>query len=462
MTRKLIVLALVIGAVLLFFRFRSQEVDTRFSGAWRFPDGRIVALSPTGEDGVWRVRDFSDGRVHSLYPITEDTFTLRSGWSPEAPEEGSVFFVPDGAMIWREGPGEVRAERLPLREKAAAFRSGEAELRGRLILPDGPGPHPAVVLVHGSEKDAATVFSHEGWLLAPHGISVLIFDKRGTGSSEGKFGMDFGQLSDDVVAAVEWLRGQPEIDRDRIGLAGYSQGGWISPLAASKTDAVKFVLVGFGMVDSPAEEDRKETLALLRKKGFGEADLAEAGELINAGHEVIRTRFDGGWERIAELKTRYKDEPWVEALDDGTAGSLMKYPAWALRIAGPRLMPRGLDRWWFHDSRPILEKLNIPMLWLIGGDDVEAPNEVTIATIQQLQAHGKPFELVVYPGADHGILLFEEKDGERVYTGYAPGYFQKKMEWLRHQTGLDGSGARRPPGLEPDAWPKPAPTAPRS
>jgi uncharacterized protein len=248
--------------------------------------------------------------------------------------------------------------------------------------------------------------------------------------------MDFGQLSDDVVSAVEWLRQQPEIDPERIGLAGYSQGGWVSPLAASKTDAVKFVLVGFGMVDSPAEEDRKEMLNLLRKKGFGGPDLAEAEELVAASHEVIRSRFDGGWERVAELKARYRNEPWVEALDDGTAGSLMRYPGWVLRIAGPWMMPRGLDRWWFHDSRPVLEKLDIPMLWLIGGDDIEAPNEATIATLERLQARGKPFEMVVYPGADHGILLFEEKEGERIYTRYAPGYFQKKVDWIRTVTGL--------------------------
>ena len=433
MKRRILLLVLALaGGLSLFLALRSRPVDTRFSGAYRFPDGHIAGISPTGED-TWRLRDFASGAVRTLYPEGEDLFAVGPGWGPKAPAEGTVRLTARG-MTWNRAGQEISAERLPLREKTARFRSGDAELYGRLVLPDGPGPHPAVVLVHGSEKDAATVFSHEGWLLAPHGIAVLIFDKRGTGSSEGKFGMDFGQLSDDVVAAVEWLRGQPEIDPERIGLAGYSQGGWISPLAASKTDAVKFVLVGFGMVDSPAEEDRKETLQLLRKKGYGGEDLAEAEELIKAGHEVIRTRFDGGWERVGELKARYKGEPWVDALDDGTAGSLMKYPAWALRIAGPRLMPRGLDRWWFHDSRPTLEKLDIPMLWLIGGDDIEAPNEVTIATLEQLQARGKPFELVVYPGADHGILLFDEKDGERVYTGYAPGYFRKKVEWIREQT----------------------------
>jgi len=304
MKRRTLLLFLVLaGGLALFLALRSRPVDTRFSGAYRFPDGHVAGISPTGEES-WRMRDFASGAVHTLYPEGEDLFTARPGWDPEAPAEGTVRLTPEG-LTWNRAGQEIAAGRLALREKTARFQSGDAELQGRLVLPDGPGPHPAVVLVHGSEKDAATVFSHEGWLLAPNGIAVLIFDKRGTGSSEGKFGMDFGQLSDDVVAAVEWLRAQPEIDAERIGLAGYSQGGWISPLAASKTDAIKFVLVGYGMVDSPAEEDRKEAIHLLRTKGFGDAEVAEAEELIAAGHEVIRSRFDGGWERAGELKARF-------------------------------------------------------------------------------------------------------------------------------------------------------------
>jgi dienelactone hydrolase len=426
MKKILVVAVLVLGAV-FFAASRLRQPDTRFSGAYRFPDGHIVGIQPTTED-TWRVRDFSSGAVHTLYPSGEDRFIARPGWLEEAPADGTVRFTPE-AMIWKE----VRAERLRLLEKTARFRSGDVELYGRLVLPQGKGPHPAVVLVHGSEKDAATVFSHEAWLLAPHGVAVLIFDKRGTGSSGGKFGMDFGQLADDVVAAVEWLRQQPEIDPQRIGLAGYSQGGWIAPLAASKTDAVRFVLVGYGMIDSPSEEDRKETVYALRQRGFGNEDVAKAEELITAAHEVARTRFDGGWDRVAELKGRFKDEPWIEALGDSTAGSVMRYPGWVLRLAGPWTMPRGLDRSWFYDSRPVLEKLDVPMLWLIGGDDIEAPNELTIVVLKQLEAKGKPFETIVYPGTDHGIVLFAEKDGERVYTRYAPGYFQTKVDWILKQ-----------------------------
>ncbi len=446
MKRALLVIAVILVAALAVFAFtRPKPPDTRLSGAYRLEDGRILGISPTDEE-VLRIRDFSTGEVHGLYPLGDDRFTVRPGWAPkEAPESGTAR-IEGRSLIWTQGSQETRAERLLLPEKTARFPSGgtggdeDVELYGRLVLPSGKGPHPAVVVVHGSEKNAATIFYNDPWLLAPRGVAVLVFDKRGTGSSGGKFGMDFTQLAGDVVAAVEWLKQQPEIDPQRIGLTGYSQGGWISPLAASKSDAIKFVLVGYGMVDSPADEERNETIYALRKRGFGEADIAEAEELTSAANEIMRSRFESGWERAGELKQRFKDEAWVAVLDDGTAGSIMRYPGWAMRRVAPWMMPKGLDRHWFYDSRAVLETLDIPMLWLIGGDDIEAPNETTIATLQQLRAQGKPFETVVYPHADHGIRLFEEKDGERVYTGYAPGYHEKRVEWILEQVS-PGCGA---------------------
>ena len=81
----------------------------------------------------------------------------------------------------------------------------------------------------------------------------------------------------------------------------------------------------------------------------------------------------------------------------------------------------------------MLEKLDIPMLWVLGGKDIEAPNEVTIAELERLRAAGKPIDLKIYPEADHGIVDFEEKDGERVYTRYEPGYFELESAWVREK-----------------------------
>ncbi len=97
------------------------------------------------------------------------------------------------------------------------------------MLPLADPPFPSVILVHGSGKDSAVDTYYMAYLFASHGIATLAYDKRGTGGSSGEYNQNFHLLSDDTVAAVEWLRDRSEIDPQAIHLAGYSQGGWISP-----------------------------------------------------------------------------------------------------------------------------------------------------------------------------------------------------------------------------------------
>jgi dienelactone hydrolase len=122
----------------------------------------------------------------------------------------------------------------------------------------------------------------------------------------------------------------------------------------------------------------------------------------------------------------------VPVLRESPAGAFLRYPHWLLRaFARSRLLIVS----WFHEPLPVIEKLDIPMLWVLGGKDIEAPNEVTIAELERLRAAGKPIDLKIYPDADHGIVEFEEKDGERAYTRYSPGYFALESEWVRRQEG---------------------------
>ena len=64
--------------------------------------------------------------------------------------------------------------------------------------------------------------------------------------------------TDGMRIAARWLRTQPEIAKDKVGLAGFSQGGWVAPLAALKDRSIRFVAVGYGLAMSMADEDRLE------------------------------------------------------------------------------------------------------------------------------------------------------------------------------------------------------------
>ncbi|HYQ84879.1 MAG TPA: alpha/beta fold hydrolase, partial [Rubrobacter sp.] len=377
-------------------------------GAYRFDDGHLMAISHSAENS-FRYRDLESGDTGRLNPT--GGLAYRSAEDEEPPLD--VRFHQEGTRVtglaWKPKDGaEGKAVRLPLREEEIRFRNGDVELYGKLVLPaEGDGPFPLVVLVHGSESSAATFFNHRQYQFPATGVAAFVYDKRGTGKSTGKFTMQFPVLAGDVVAAVERLRIHPKIDGERIGLAGYSQGGWVAPLAASKSPHVKFVLVGYGMLEPPSQEDRLEIHHALREKGFGDEEIRKADEVIDAAYGVMKSDMKEGWEEAGAVKRKYKNEPWAPLLRDRISGGFLRYPHWILRTSYARSEMRIVS--WFHESLPVLEKLDIPMFWVLGGKDLEAPNEVTIAELERLRSSGKPFETKIFPDADHGILEFEEK-----------------------------------------------------
>lgn len=136
------------------------------------------------------------------------------------------------------------------------FRSGNYALKGYFYAPPGAGPHPCMVLNHGSGIDRGTLdVSRPGTasLLASWGLASFLPHRHGYGNSEGpawreQVSSPFGtpeydaQLaarldreSEDVLAAGEIATALPEVRADHIGVMGSSFGGINTLLAASKS-----------------------------------------------------------------------------------------------------------------------------------------------------------------------------------------------------------------------------------
>ena len=189
------------------------------------------------------------------------------------------------------------------------------------------------------------------------------------------------------------------------------------------------------MLDSPAEEERIETRNELRKRGVDEASLEKVDELTLAAVRVVASGFEEGWDEFDAIVERYEGEPWLDQFDGTTVGAFLRYPHWVVRFAGPWAAPSRLP--WYYDSVYVAEQLSIPVVWMIAGADESAPPEFTIEQVRRLRDEGKPYPLIVFAGAAHGMLEFEERDGERVYTGYASDYFKTEVSWARRLTGLE-------------------------
>jgi dienelactone hydrolase len=118
-------------------------------------------------------------------------------------------------------------------------------LAGMLFIPDGQGPFPGAVIIHGSgasHRDNSWYLTLTQYL-QKNGVVVLLPDKRGSEESQGEWrGASFEDLATDTLAAVSFLRSQDRVPISYIGLVGMSQGGRIAPIAANQSDEISFIV----------------------------------------------------------------------------------------------------------------------------------------------------------------------------------------------------------------------------
>jgi pimeloyl-ACP methyl ester carboxylesterase len=323
----------------------------------------------------------------------------------------------------------------------ARFDSHGTELSGVLIEPPAPGPHPLVVMVHGSERYSPRN-SYYPYILAAYGLSVFAYDKRGTAGSDGEYTQNFELLADDAAAALKEAR---RLGGNRISRAGYfggSQGGWVAPLAATRAPA-DFVAVGFGLIASPIEEDRDQVADDLREKGFGAQDTAEALKLAAAASTITASHFTNGFENFAALKRRYSTKPWFRAVKGEYTGAMLKLPESDLRRVGQALFDN-VELIWDYDAPSVIQRLRVPLLWIFAEQDREAPPEVTFKRLAELRAQGADVAIYSFPHTDHGIYEFTQgADGSRTVTRLAPGYFQLLTDWIKGFVGGSYGAARK-------------------
>ena len=143
------------------------------------------------------------------------------------------------------------------------FRSGELMLKGLMWKPAGPGPFPAVVYNHGSERQHDVHFALIGPMFAREGFVLFAPYRRGQGLSadqgtwvldtlsrvaqeegmiaRGKKAVDLLKTEQlgDLLAAINRLEGMPFVDRDRIAVVGNSFGGVLTMVMAERGGGIR-------------------------------------------------------------------------------------------------------------------------------------------------------------------------------------------------------------------------------
>ena len=318
----------------------------------------------------------------------------------------------------------------PFREVGLPIASGEVTLAGRLFLPEGPGPHPAVVLLHGGglqQLNEAPLFYAP--LLARCGIAALVYDKRGTGASGGAWGEAvFDDFVDDAAAAVALLARRHDVDAGRIGLIGFSQGGRLAPVVAVRHGQVAFV-VSVSAPFTPVAETRLYALdRLLRRESLSDAD-----------REALLALWTSHFAAIADT-----DSAALAALDEAVGEAAGPLKTSLLPPPSTRLPQTPTYNSMGRDYTAELQALHIPMLAVYGDRDAVVPVQRSVEALRGVLkkgGHGM-LDVKVVPFADHSFTDWTFNQRIKIEKTIVAWILERLAE-LRSGTPRPGTGQER-------------------
>lgn len=159
-------------------------------------------------------------------------YTFSDGTVGNTQDAGALIACGKDAVLVN---GKERWPKVALVETDTRFESHGVMLAGRLMeAPCAGKDTPLVVYAHGSESSGWIDRARDPYQMVGRGLSVFVYDKRGTGLSEGEYTQNFPRLADDLVAASREAKWLAQGRYGRFGLTGVSQGGWIAPLAQAR------------------------------------------------------------------------------------------------------------------------------------------------------------------------------------------------------------------------------------
>ena len=246
----------------------------------------------------------------------------------------------------------------PVIKQDIIINSEGVNLAGTIYKPKNA--YASVVVVHGSGQE--TRMTEFAELLANNGISVLTYDKRGVGKSGGVYAgpevgtnnvdsLNINLLAKDARAALNKIKNYS--NDTPIGLLGFSQAGWIIPIAANNNPLVNFMV----LFSCP-------TITSLEQLRFQFYTNGNTNFWVNHTEEDARNHIKNDSDRYQFIST---------------------------------------------DPKVALRNISAPSLWLFGEKDIQIPVKLCIEQINTLKSEGKPFEYTLFSNLGHNTPFTDDK-----------------------------------------------------
>ncbi|MEA9414715.1 alpha/beta hydrolase family protein [Flavobacterium sp. PL02] len=314
-------------------------------------------------------------------------------------------------------------------------------LAGTLTLPKKEGVFPVVILISGSgaQNRDEELAGHKPFLvlsdfLTKNGIAVLRYDDRGTAQSTGNFknstSLDFAT---DALAAVNYLQTRKEINKQKIGLIGHSEGGLIAPIVATNSKNVNFIvlLAGPGLPGNQLLLSQQKLIA--QTAGMSEADIQKAQETNKTAFNIIAKSKSP--EQLKTDLTAYMTQVAKNDPNKPTGMTDAEY----VKLQTDKILTPWMVTFLTFNPVPTLERVKCPVLALNGAKDLQVAPKENLTAIKEaiLKGGNKNVTTKELPNLNH---LFQEcktglpQEYATIEQTFSPTAMNEILDWIKIQT----------------------------
>jgi len=326
----------------------------------------------------------------------------------------------ESASVVLEKRPQTPQQPYPYESEEIEFTNPDQSIKygGTLTYPKSSGAmskhpikYPAVVLITGSgqqDRDE-TIFGHKSFAviadyLTKKGFAVLRVDDRGMGKTTGDYAssssLDFAR---DVEVGIDYLKRDPHIDINKIGLIGHSEGGMIAPIVANERKDVKFIVLlaapGIATIDLMQQQVEASAIS----EGIPVEEAQVKGFLLKT---VWTEAKKHNTQDIAIKNIRVKIDSMFKNLDP----EIVKKVRPDASILNSRLtdeLTALTGKWYSYfikfEPKNHLQKLNCKVLAINGDKDVQVNAEENLKGIRNALAksQSRQYDIVELPGLNH-------------------------------------------------------------
>ncbi|MXN91557.1 alpha/beta fold hydrolase [Flavobacterium sp. Sd200] len=337
------------------------------------------------------------------------------------------------------------AKPYPYYEEEVTFKNEKAgiTLAGTLSLPKKEGSYPAVILVSGSgaQNRDEELLGHKPFLvladyLTRHGIAVLRYDDRGTAASTGEYQNATTQdFATDANAAFNYLLSRKEINKNKIGIAGHSEGGVVAPMVAASNPKVAFIVLMAGTGIPGDELLLLQNFLINKAEGMPEEELNKMGAILKNAYDIIKQENNATAAHI-KVKAVFNEQLRPLFLSKGIPVDQVNQ---LIEAQSADLTSAWYWNFIRYNPATALEKVKCPILAINGSNDLQVPARANLDAIKRATDKGgnKKVTIKELPGLNH-LFQTSAKGAPSEYSEieetFSPTALKEIADWIIKQT----------------------------